>query len=107
MQVPDPSLVQEIGVVSWMLVAITMSGATTIAFFLHRITKAMDRMAAAQEATPALVAKLETLLAERFERIEQKIDKAVDLASEHVRIGRKWEDSEAPGRIIRPEHNPR
>lgn len=102
-QLPDPELIKDVGVTAWLLVVIVTSGVATVAFFLRRITQAMDRMAVAHEAMPAHLAKLETLMIERLDRVEQKLDKSVELGAEQVRIGRMWERTEAPGRSIRPE----
>lgn len=103
MQFPDPALARELGVVPWLLMVVVLFGVGMVGFFLRRMTAAMDRMAAAQEATPALVGKLETLFIERMERMEGKVDRAVELADEHVRIAHMWEQTEAPGRQIRQE----
>ena len=96
-------LAKDVGVVAWLLMVVTVSGVGTIGFFLRRITQAMDRMAAAHESLPAIVAELRTLLIERLDRIEPKIDQAVGMASEHTRIARLWERTEAPGRQVRRE----
>jgi hypothetical protein len=101
-QLPDPELAKEVGVVAWALMFGMVSGVGAVAFFLRRITQAMDRMAVAQEATPLIVSKLEVVFVERTTRLEQKLDKAVDLATEHVRIARLWESTEAAGRSVRP-----
>lgn len=102
-QIPGPDLVRDIGVASWLLIVVTLSGVTTIGFFLRRITQAMDRMATAQEATPALVGELRTLFVERMNRLEQTVTRAAVLAEEHVRIARMWERTEAPGRHVRTD----
>jgi hypothetical protein len=102
-QLPDPSMANELGVIPYLLVLVTFSGVVTIGFFLRRITQAMDRMAAAQERTPVIVAELKATLEEKMERHEEKLDEAVLLAREHVRIARMWERTEAPGRAVRPE----
>lgn len=100
-QLPDPSLAKELGVAAWGLMFVLVSGVGTIGFFLRRITQAMDRMAAAQEATPALVARLEAILEERADRLEQKLDRAVWLGEEHVRVAHLWESTEAVNRQVR------
>lgn len=101
--IPDPDLAREIGVVSWALMVVILFGVASMAFFLRRITQAMDRMADAQEATPGIVAELKTTVVERMDRMEQKLDQAVTLAGEHVRIARMWERTEAPGRRVRED----
>lgn len=101
-QFPSPDLVKDVGVVAWLLMAVVISGIVTIGFFLRRITQAMDRMAAAQEATPALVSRLETLFTERMTQQGLKLDNVLVLAEEHVRIARMWERTEAPGRQVKP-----
>ena len=101
LQIPDPDLAKDIGVVAWLLMAVTVSGASTIGFFLWRITQAMDRMATAQESVPTAVTEMKTLLVERFTTMQTQLDRAVELAEEHVRIGRLWEKTESVGRQVR------
>jgi hypothetical protein len=100
-QLPSADLAKEIGVVPWLLMLVVSAGAGMVGFFLRRMTQAMDRMAEAQETTPVVVAEIKTLLVERLDRLEGKMDAAVELGTEHVRIARMWEKTEAPGRVVR------
>lgn len=100
-QVPDPDLFKDLGVVAGLLVTVVVGGIAALTYFLRRLVAAVDRMAAAQEATPVIIARMETLIVERFVRIEGKLDEAVSLGQEHVRIARMWERTEAPGRSIK------
>lgn len=103
MQIPDAALARELGVEAWALMVFVISGVGTVAFFLRRMVQMMDRMAVAQEAAPGVFAELKTLLVERLERIEEKLDLAVQHSAEHVRIAKLWEKTEAPGRSVRRE----
>lgn len=103
MQIPDPDLVNDVGVIAWLLMAMVSSGIITIGFFLNRITKAMDRMAVAQESTPAIITELKTIIVERLDKIQDDLSENVELAQEHVRIGQLWEKTELAGRVVRRE----
>lgn len=97
MQLPDPSLAKELGVVGYLLMVVVISGAATIAWFLRRMAHAMDKMATNQEPASALLAQI----SERMQHLGDKIDKSIDLAEENAKAARLWMASEWPGRTGR------
>lgn len=65
-QVPDITPAEGVGIVEWLL----MAGVGAMAWFLRRITDAMDRSARAQEAQAATL----QVLSERVESIEEELE---------------------------------
>jgi hypothetical protein len=102
-QIPDPA---DVGLVGWLLCVLVVGGVGAITFFMRRMVSAMDRMATAQEATPASLSELRTLLAERLDKLDEKLDRSVSLADQHLAIARLWEKTEAVGRSVRSGHGP-
>lgn len=101
LQVPSPDLIQEVGVVAYLLVAVILGGGGVMTWFLRRLVSSVDRMVAAHERVPDEIITLRGEVVGRLERVEIKLDRAVTLAEEHVGIARMWRETEGPGRTVR------
>lgn len=121
MQLPDPSLAANpaIGVVGWIAIACVGCG------LLGSLWLGKSMVESQREEIPLLgelVAQVKALttavresnrdgeIIARLERVERFAERGAiaseagrDFAAEHVRIGRKWEQTEAPGRVVKEQ----
>jgi formate-dependent phosphoribosylglycinamide formyltransferase (GAR transformylase) len=100
-QVPSPELAKEIGVVGYLLIVLVLGGLGLFGYFLRRMASGLDVIAAAQVAGVPLLSEMKTLLETGVRDLNMKLDRIEGLSQEHVRIARKWEDSEALGRVLK------
>lgn len=96
-QIPDPSLIKDVGVVEYLFIVVVLSGVATIAWFLRDMSASMKKLASNQEPTLVLLTKV----VEKLDHLDGKVDEAIELAREHVQYGRQWANSEAIGRVIK------
>lgn len=100
MQLPDaPTLDAVAGAgheatILWLLVVMVLGGMAATSIFMWRQVHSTDRIAKALEGWPAA-------LDEKLDRLQEGIDRACELAEEHVRIAKMWERTEAAGRVVR------
>ena len=98
MQVPDAPTLDSVAAagldatILWLLVVMVLGGMGATSLFMWRQVKSTDRIADALAGWPnALSAKLT--------EIHEDVKEGLKAAQEHVRIARKWEDTEAVGRV--------
>lgn len=119
MQLPDPSLAAHpaIGVVGWIAIACVAAMLVGALWFGRNMVESqrqeiplLAELVAEVKALAMAVreANRDSEILSRLERVEKFAERGAlaaeagrDLAGEHVRIARKWEQTEAPGRIVK------
>ena len=124
MQLPDPSLAANpaIGVVGWIALACVGCGLVGTLWLGKELAQAqkaeiplLTQLVAEVKALALAVreANRDSEIIGRLERVERFAERgaiaaeaARDHGAEHVRIGRKWEQTEAPGRVVKEAPRP-
>lgn len=124
MQLPDPSLAANpaIGVVGWIAIACVGCGLVGTLWLGKELAQAqraeiplLTQLVAEVKALALAVreSNRDSEIINRLERVEKFAERGAlaseesrDLAAEHVRIARKWEQTEAPGRTVREMPRP-
>lgn len=121
MQLPDPSLASDpaIGVVGWIAIACVGAMLVGALWFGRNMVESqrqeiplLTQLVAEIKALALAVreSNRDSEIINRLERVEKFAERGAlaseesrDLAAEHVRIAKKWEQTEAPGRVVRQQ----